>query len=61
MSSRNHLRCHVPVSRTEARTIECPYCHAEVGAKCIGKRGVREAVHLERIHAFAETLGVNHG
>ena len=48
----------IPVSRTEAQTVACPNCYADPGQKCIGKRGLRESVHLERIQAFAQSLTV---
>lgn len=40
------------VSRTKAQTVACPYCQAPVESKCIGKRGVREANHRERVHEY---------
>lgn len=39
------------VSRTEARRFRCTYCQAEPGDRCMGKRGFREASHMERVNA----------
>ncbi|WP_459213512.1 zinc finger domain-containing protein [Mycobacterium intracellulare] len=44
------------ISRTEARTMQCPYCRAPVGTKCRGKRGERESNHRERVQAFMELV-----
>lgn len=40
------------VSRSEARTVGCPYCSAPPAAKCVGRRGERESNHRERVQAF---------
>lgn len=44
-----------PTSRTDARTVACPYCHARAGELCQGPRGkLRESNHAER-HLAAQT------
>lgn len=41
-----------PPSRTESRTVRCPKCNAEPGWPCMGVRvKIREASHMERMHA----------
>ncbi len=42
-----------PATRTEVRSVECPYCMAAPLQKCEGKRGTREANHMERVRAYA--------
>jgi hypothetical protein len=42
------------VSRTEARTVDCPACGAKAGERCRGLRGrPRESNHAERAEAAA--------
>lgn len=43
-------------SRSDARTVACPECHAQPEDHCIGKRGFRLACHLERHYAFADAV-----
>ncbi len=42
------------VSRSESRLVACPYCGADCGEQCVGKRGrLRESSHLERVQVAA--------
>ncbi|ASZ73880.1 hypothetical protein SEA_MINECRAFTSTEVE_1 [Gordonia phage MinecraftSteve] len=40
------------VTRTEARTVTCPYCGSASGELCTGTRGVRESNHRERVKEY---------
>lgn len=40
------------LTRTKIKSVKCPYCEALPSEKCIGKRGLREAVHKERVDAY---------
>lgn len=47
-----------PITRSQARTVDCPDCGARAGDPCIGRRNppqVRTSVHLERYRVFAKT------
>lgn len=44
----------VYVTRTQAKSLPCPYCDVEKFQKCMGKRGERQAVHRERIQAYVD-------
>jgi hypothetical protein len=39
------------MSRTAARTVQCPACGAKPGERCRGRRGERESNHRERVEA----------
>lgn len=38
-------------TRGDAMKLKCPYCQAEAGKRCRGKRGLRLALHRERYQA----------
>jgi hypothetical protein len=39
-----------PFSRTAALRVTCPYCESPPGVACMGTRGPRVSVHIERIY-----------
>lgn len=43
--------------REDVQTVACPRCGAIAGARCIGRRGDRQANHRERVLAAVMALG----
>lgn len=42
----------VYVTRQQSRSVDCPFCGAKPQGRCIGKRGLREASHKDRVEEW---------
>lgn len=46
----------VYVTRAQSRSVECSFCGAKPQERCIGKRGLREASHKDRVEDYLWTI-----